>query len=1023
VLALSAEAGNIPAVTKRQRRTNLIGISIGLVATAVVVAAYAGGALERLELITLDLRFRHTNSIPQSPDIVCIDIDDTSLEVVGRWPWSRDVQAALIAIPAELGARAVLVDLTWSEAEAVRTLTPPDADILFNPLQLTPDDVDYGYPDYELRVAIAGAVNVYLACDYAERDIASAAEFHAAVDALLHDNEIEARRWLGVLRERRARPGPPSQDAASEAQLVLARIVVELDRRPSLNESELATRLGLPLDDFFEQWFERCRKAAAQRRVRRWLDARPERWEADPWSAFPQAYEEISGHPFRGDTPLRRALASAFRFVLSYEATMRNPLVGPETIEPAAVRIEGITPVYYAHARAARRCGFVNFQPDSDGVVRRVPLLGQHGDHVLAQVAFALACDELGLTPTDFRATDNALTLQPRKTGRSLKLQLDERRRTIIPWTKGRRWERQFEHIPAEAVWSLFDHRGALQHNRALILEALATILKDERFASLAEHRRTIADVFKLQADIREARYRGLNEEVHILEGYLVELQPEIEKIERVVRERAAELDQGPASSEAPSDASSGGQPESVETLLGMIDACHRAMPELEQKISTLADRLRAIVQGKICLIGYTATSLADTKPIPTSENAPGVMTHANLLNGLLTGRMVHWASTASNGVVAVAFGVLVSFLSTFMRPRLAAWLVLFMLAAYLALAGAVAFFKYTYWIALTPAGAAMIVPFFAIAVYRYVFIDAERRQLATALGQYTSKEIARQVAENPELCRRAEMREVTAMFTDLKGFTPISERIGAERTQKVLNACLGGFTEVMLRQEAMVNKFIGDGVFAFWNPVIYPQTDHAMRACHTAVDLIDVLRRLSEEQRRGDGDPVFGELVVRVGIATGNAIVGPCGSEQKYDYTCIGDSVNVASRLESANKFYGTQILVNSGTREQVGGAFEFRPLGGVRVKGKEHAVPIYELLGRAGQVAGDTLDYARAFGEAVALFQQRQWQGALDSFRTCHQRRPDDLAAEKYIEATAVLLAGPPDEDWTGAIELKEK
>ncbi|MFQ5805480.1 MAG: adenylate/guanylate cyclase domain-containing protein, partial [Phycisphaerae bacterium] len=156
---------------------------------------------------------------------------------------------------------------------------------------------------------------------------------------------------------------------------------------------------------------------------------------------------------------------------------------------------------------------------------------------------------------------------------------------------------------------------------------------------------------------------------------------------------------------------------------------------------------------------------------------------------------------------------------------------------------------------------------------------------------------------------------------------------------------------------------------------------------------------------------------------ATGNAIVGPCGSEQKYDYTCIGDSVNVASRLESANKFYGTQILVSSATREQVGDAFEFRPLGGVRVKGKEHAVPIYELLGRAGQVADDVLAYARAFGGAVALFQQRQWRAALDAFKACLKRRPEDTAAENYIEATALYLGDPPDDGWTGAIELKEK
>ena len=126
---------------------------------------------KRLELITLDLRFRYTNSIPQypsrdDPELVCIDIDDDSLAVYGRWPWPRDQQSALISIPAELGARAILVDLTWSEPEAYRRAAPENADIATDPLQLSAEDTESRFPDYELRTAIAEAGNVYLACEY-----------------------------------------------------------------------------------------------------------------------------------------------------------------------------------------------------------------------------------------------------------------------------------------------------------------------------------------------------------------------------------------------------------------------------------------------------------------------------------------------------------------------------------------------------------------------------------------------------------------------------------------------------------------------------------------------------------------------------------------------------------------------------------------------------------------------------------------------------------------------------------------
>ncbi|HUU96946.1 MAG TPA: adenylate/guanylate cyclase domain-containing protein, partial [Phycisphaerae bacterium] len=230
-------------------------------------------------------------------------------------------------------------------------------------------------------------------------------------------------------------------------------------------------------------------------------------------------------------------------------------------------------------------------------------------------------------------------------------------------------------------------------------------------------------------------------------------------------------------------------------------------------------------------------------------------------------------------------------------------------------------------------------------------------------------------------------------------------------------------FTEVMLAHEAMVNKFIGDGIFAFWNPVIYSQPDHARLACETAIDLLTALGELIDEQRQRGGDEAFGELVLRIGVATGNAIVGPCGSEQKFDYTCIGDSVNVAARLESANKFYSTQILVSDATRQQVADRFAFRPLGGVQVKGKREAVQISELLGRAGQIDGETLAYAQAFGQAVALFQKRDWAAAREAFGACSIQQPDDLAARHYAEAAKVYLEQPPPDDWNGAIELAEK
>lgn len=1012
-------------MTKRQRRTSLTAILIGLAATTAVVAAYVGGALERLELIMLDLRFRFTNSIQPGPDIVCLDITDRDLEAIGRWPWSRVQQAPLVAIPAEFGPKAILVDLTWTEHETARSPVLGDADILTRPGDLVRGEpLEYILPDLVLSHAIAAAGNVYLAYHHSIVDLERSVEFGELVELVLNDDLTGAARLASEIDARLRERIKNDQDYALQRPLDRARMVAALIRAPELDESQLAGQLGITNPRFLDLAFDRCHVAAMRWRLRQWLDADAKRWEAHPSEAVVKFYATLTDQGLTGDNSLKRAVIRAYRELLSYAATTAKPLAPLDRLAPITRPVDGIVPVHFAQARVARRCCFANFEPDVDGTVRRVALTQRHRDNLLSQLGFSVGWDLLGISPDGAVAEPGRLTLTPAVPSRGpLVIQIDERGCTVIPWVRGRDWTKQFRHVPASSVLRLHDLRRNAEHNRREAARFLELVFSSEFLPDFNEVAKLLSDRPRLECEAELERLQG---EAELADFYEKQIRKIDEEAGRAERELRAFIERQRANLEREPDEAGGLSARLVDDVLyflEQVDRLRAAEGAIRDEITDTKERLGSILQGSICVVGYTATSLADMVPTPTHPRVPGIMAHASLLNGLLSGRLVHWASTASNVVIAVAFGCLVALLSTFMQPRLASLLVAFMAVSYVALAGAVAFYQWTYWIALTPAVLATVAPFFAIAVYRYVFIDSERRQLATALGQYTSKEMARQMAENPELCKRAEMREVTAVFTDLKGFTGIAERIGAQRTQEVLNVCLGCFTEVMLRHEGMVNKFIGDGVFAFWNPVIYPQEDHARRACTTAVDLLDSLAELKAEQRRRGGDAAFEEIVLRIGIATGKAIVGPCGSEQKYDYTCIGDSVNVAARLESANKFYGTQILASGATREQGGEGFDFRLLGGVRVKGKRAAVPVFELLGRTGQVANDELEYADAFGQAVALFQQRQWRAALDAFEACRRGQPDDLVARVYCEATAALLADPPGDDWIGAIELTEK
>lgn len=985
---------------------------MGLAATAAVVAIYAVGGLDWVELRTFDLRFRYANSIPEDARIVAIDIDDASLEKVGRWAWPRDVQAGVISILGELGAAAVLYDITLAETQPVRSILPRQADIAVDPLDLRPSDLPMAFPDLELQAAIADAGMVYLAFDYAADDVFRSVELRRVVEALEQGNTGLAERLAAALRRRSLPPG------LEWAPLAWAQAIGALRAEPALDPEQLTARLGRSDAKRVSAVIEVCRRVAFGALIRAWLDAEPTRWHTPLRELLDPVYSELIDIDKGGE--YREAVALALREVLSCQATTRTPLVPLAQVAAAAPPVDAISPVYFPHARAARRCGFVVFEPDLDGVVRRLPLLVQHEGRVLSQLAFGVAFDVLGLSPADVRAEPGRLTLRLPNRPEPLVIQLDRRGHALVPWVAGSDWKRQFgQHIPADAVWMVFDRRLLRAKNQAFLAETLGRLVSQGPLAAHQQYWDDLRQVVRLRSDLRRARYGGDPAEAQRIAAGLAEYRKLLADGEPPLR---ADLGREIARVAALPALEASAETRAQLDALRKTERAFAANDEYQQEIQLTLAWLRKRVAGKICVVGYTATSLPDMAPLPTSERAPGVVAHANLLNGLLTGRMVQWAPAWLNGLLAALLGILVTTMSVRWGPR-AAGAVALLVLGYIALAGWLVFYASTYWIAITPAVGTLVGSYVIVAVFRYAFLDRERRQLTTALSQYTSATLARQMAEDAELCRRAEMREVTAVFTDLANFTPISERIGAERTQRVLNLSLGRFSDVMLHHEAMVNKFIGDGIFAFWNPVIYPQADHALRACETAVDLQIALRELIAEERRAGGDEVFGELVLRVGVATGNAVVGPCGSEQKYDYTCIGDSVNVASRLESANKFYGTRTLVSGTTRQQVGERFAFRSLGGVQVKGKTQAVPIFELLGRMGEVAEDVLRHAERFAEGVAAFQQRAWADAGAVFDACVRQRPDDRAAQAYTDAVRRYLAEPPGDDWNAALELTEK
>lgn len=929
-------------MTHRQTRSRLFAGGVGILATILVLVLHAAGWLNWLELKTLDLRFVHANPIETRPDIVCVDIDNRSLRMVGRWPWPRDRQAAILRVLGECAPSAVLSDINWIEAEPKRIAWPDNHDVITDPVVADIDAEMIRYPDLELRAAIKSLGNLFLASVF--------------------DNAADSN-------------SPAAEKPDSD----------------------------LP------------------RRIADWLDEHRPPLHT-PWEWWPELYGSLTDRAIADDTRRKANMLAYLREELGRRAALRAVFTAPIQMPGAYRQGRRVSPNNLWQADVTRDMGFVVVEPDSDGVVRRQLLLAESDGRIVPQLALAVAADALGVRLDQITGEKGRLTLTPPDGSAPIVIQLDQRGRMVVPWVRPRHWTKQFTHLPAAVLWEVHNKRRMMGENERVIRDTTERVLADHT-PDPDTYAKLLREYKAFERSRLHAKRTGASDAKPAGADRMSELLTRIENIERQtassLHARLEFLQTQPyAEHEIELDTL-----ELVFAELKKLDVPRAANEKLSGEVDKKLDGLRTRLQGKICLLSYTATALADMTPSPTAERVPGVMAHASVLNGILSRNTIRWPASATEILLILAGGLLAT-LATSLRPlRESAPLLVLFAAAYVGLAGWWAFHAKLYWMPLVAPLAAAALAFLGITLYQYMFIDRERRQLSAALGQYTSKAIARQVAENPELCRLAETREVTTVFTDLRGFTQISERIGAARTQNLLNVCLGCFTEVMLRHEAMINKFIGDGIFAFWNPVIYPQDDHALLACETAVDLQVALSELIEQQRLAGGDEVFAELVLRIGVATGNAIVGPCGSEQKYDYTCIGDSVNVSSRLESANKFYGTSILISGATHASVGDRFAVRQLGGVQVKGKREAVQVCELLGRTDEIDADTLAYADQFGRAVELFQQRDWAGSRSVFEQCRASRPDDHMAGYYADLCAQYAASPPPDDWNGAIALTEK
>lgn len=426
-----------------------------------------------------------------------------------------------------------------------------------------------------------------------------------------------------------------------------------------------------------------------------------------------------------------------------------------------------------------------------------------------------------------------------------------------------------------------------------------------------------------------------------------------------------------------------------------------------------------AQLKDRIVLVGTTAPGLMDLRATPVATAYPGVEVHANLIAGMLDGVVKHRPDylLAADVLQVLLAGALMVFVLPLLTPLKAT---LMGLLTVLALSS----INFTLWHAGN-----MVMPFANVALLVCLlyalnmswgyFVEAKtKRQLSGLFGQYVPPELVEEMTRDPENYSMAGRKaELTVLFSDVRGFTTISEGLQPDQLATLMNEYLGAMTEVIRHRRGTLDKYIGDAIMAFWGaPVADPE--HARHAVLTALEM---QARLPELNRAlaAKGWP---ELKIGVGVNTGSMTVGDMGSPVRQSYTVMGDAVNLGSRLEGITKQYGVGIIIGESTREKLGKEFVLRELDRVRVKGKADPVGIYEPLGIEGQVAGEIVEEVARWNQALHAYRAQDWERA-DMLLLDLTRSSPHYLYDLYAKRTARYRQEPPPEGWDGVTTFETK
>ena len=440
------------------------------------------------------------------------------------------------------------------------------------------------------------------------------------------------------------------------------------------------------------------------------------------------------------------------------------------------------------------------------------------------------------------------------------------------------------------------------------------------------------------------------------------------------------------------------------------------------------------LIAKHMVIVGTSAVGLEDLRATPLAAALPGVEIHAQMIESIISdSTLIRPNYSLGMELVFVALTGLTIIVLVPMLGAVWAFLLAVLLLGGYAGASFYAFSEYRLLIDATfPIGSALLL-FIMMATFNYIREERQRQQIKGAFGQYLSPDLVNQIIEDPErLVLGGETRELSVLFTDIRGFTAIAEayKSDPQGLTNLMNRFLTALSNAILERGGTIDKYMGDAVMAFWNAPLDTK-DHAMQSCRSALEMIDALDKLNEirmEEYREKNEEAS-PIKIGIGINTGDCVVGNMGSEMRFDYTALADTVNIASRLEGQSKPFGIAVVIGDNTAKEIANELAIIEIDFIRVKGKQEPERMFGLLGDEVMAADDNFKELEKQNKAmIDAYRQREWKDALnsvDKLSRASQKMSIDLQLylDIYTWRIEEFMDNPPGVQWDGVYVASSK